>query len=253
VAAILGNIITPIDRTARDATPPIIGVDLGTPPPQARLVLDEPQPLHFGDEPVSIPSPASHLLRSMDSLDAALDVALVSIDVLLSQAPSMTSLAISGSAATSIDDGQPPAQDDQTASGLRGPRTSKKAFPIAPEPVPEEDEPTGVDSEAASSGAASGGSSIWEPSPQLSDLLARAFGLDLTALARALDQLMDEGGVLGGGLLKRMAEIDLSCWLTATAVATAAYELARREMRRGRLGTEWAACPELLMDTETEE
>jgi hypothetical protein len=82
--------------------------------------------------------------------------------------------------------------------------------------------------------AAAARRSLGELVPQLAGLLARTLGLDPAPIEQSIEQLLAEGEELGADLARLLTRIDLACWLMAVLVSAAAYEIARRELRRTR-------------------
>jgi len=89
-----------------------------------------------------------------------------------------------------------------------------------------------------------------EPSPEIADLLARAFGIDLAALERDVAQILDEAGAMGQSLIEELEGLDLWSWLMAASITALAVEIIRRDSRRAKLEVALAWGDAFLMEVE---
>jgi hypothetical protein len=149
-----------------------------------------------------------------------------------------------------------PAQG-QSSDSLRSlePRTSADAEnepPIASDEDAAVQQPAEVESGANE--AALDPRQTWAPlsqlMPELSGMVSRAFGIDVSVWDRAVADLLDEAEDAGRSVLDTLDDVDLWSWLIATSAAAVSLEIVRRESRRARLDTIAAWGGELLGEAD---
>jgi hypothetical protein len=125
--------------------------------------------------------------------------------------------------------------------------------PIGPDSAPDEvEDPHEVLSGAEEANDPGPKVTSWSrPAPVLSDLLARAFGLDPAALERAIDKVLADAYGIGMAVSGRLEAMDLWAWLMAASVTAAALEITRREARRARIDAIASWSEDLLLEGDS--
>ena len=118
-------------------------------------------------------------------------------------------------------------------AGLRDELDSTDDLGFGPDSEPEaEEDPSSVMADSEDTIGPGSTAKSWRSlSPQLADIVARAFGFDPAAVERAIDRILEDAEGFGKDVAGRLEAMDLWAWLMAASVTAAAVEIARREAR----------------------